>query len=198
MRVFIALELPEEAVRQAARLTGAIDLLRTARVSAMGVANLHLTVKYVGEADRNTVEGLCDAMRRTARGAAPVELAYGDVGGFPTLESPTVLYVAVHSPGGELEEFRARLVDQMESLPVPEDTFEFNPHVTLARLDCTAPEDVDRVVARVAAANRPQLGRLRFRSGRLTLLRSLRHRGGALYTPVCRVPLGVRLKGVPR
>ena len=167
-------------------------------MSAMGVANLHLTVKYVGEADRNTVEGLCDAMRRTARGAAPVELAYGDVGGFPTLESPTVLYVAVHSPGGDLEEFRARLVDQMESLPVPEDTFEFTPHVTLARLDCTAPEDVDRVVARVAAANRPQLGRLRFRSGRLTLLRSLRHRGGALYTPVCRVPLGIRLKGVPR
>ena len=55
-------------------------------------------------------------------------------------------------------------------------------------------------MARVAAANRPVsgMGRLRFRSGRLALLRSLRHRGGTLYTPVCRVSLGVRLKGVPR
>ena len=139
-------------------------------------------------------------MRCAARRGAPLRssLPTGTWAGFPTLESPTVLYVAVHSPGGELEEFRARLVDQMESLPVPEDTFEFHPHVTLARLDCAAPEDVDRAVARVAAANRPQLGRLRFRSGRLTLLRSLRHRGGTLYTPVFRVPLGVRLKGVPR
>ena len=198
-RVFIALELPAEAVREAARLAGAIASLGVDGVRATWPADLHLTVKYVGEADRQTVTDLRDALHRTVMDAAPAELAFGDVGGFPSLESPEVIYLAVNSMDGGLLDLRAGLIDQLGGLDVPEDTFGFTPHVTLARLEGAPPADTRRVTARAMAENRPPSERLRFMSNNLTLFRSVRFGSRTTrYESICRVSLGDSGEDVPR
>ena len=137
------------------------------------------------------MEGLCDALQRTARDAEPVELAFGDVGGFLSLESPEVIYLAVNCPDGGLLDLRSMLVDQLVGLRVRADDFDYTPHVTVAKLEGAAPDDVAAVSARAANANRRQLGRLRFRCGSLALYSSVRDpRGVTRYEPICRAELG--------
>ena len=199
VRVFIALELPAEAVREAARLAGAIAALGVDGVRATWPADLHLTVKYVGEVDRQTVTDLRDALQRTVMDAAPAELAFGDVGGFPSLESPEVIYLAVNSMDGGLPDLRAGLIDQLGGLDVPEDTFGFTPHVTLARLEGEARSASLRLVARITDENRPPSKRLRFMSNNLTLFRSVRSGSRTTrYESICRVSLGDSGEDVPR
>lgn len=131
-RFFIAIR-PPEAIR---------DLLID-RMEALEGANwqdddqLHLTLRFVGEADPHRVDDLMAALQSVS--APPFALAIDGVGHFERKGIPHTLWAGV-TPSEPLSVLRNRVERACRRAGFPAETRKFAPHITVARLNrSTAP-----------------------------------------------------------
>lgn len=138
---FVALDLPE-AIRDE------LMLIATGVPGAYWVdeAQLHLTLRFLGEVDGATLRDLQAALGRIDFGA--FELQLQGIGFFPPRGEPEVLWVGVDKCP-PLIELRQRVDAIATRLGITPDRRRFAPHVTLARLH-DAP---DSRLARFATEN---------------------------------------------
>ena len=134
LRAFIAVEL-SEALRRAlgevqAQVRAAVDL----PVRWVEPEKAHLTLKFLGDIDEGQVEAIVSAMADIASQAQPMTVALGDVGGFPTLARPRVLWVGLRGDVGPLTDLQQALERRMESLGFAAEGRPFAPHLTLGRV----------------------------------------------------------------
>lgn len=130
MRVFVALDIPDDVRRRisglCAKLAGACSRARWVRVES-----LHVTLKFIGEVSPETVERIKAALVHV-RGAAPVEMSFRDVGFFPNPRHPRVFWVGIAATPN-LSELAAAVERRLELLDIPREERLFQPHLTLAR-----------------------------------------------------------------
>ena len=134
-RVFCAIEIPAPARR---RLLEHIVRLREAVPEAQASwsreANLHLTLKFLGEIPRASVAELSNAAARATAGLSPFSIQLEDAGVFPTQGAPRVLWIGIKDAAGNLAELQARLEGEAGQAGFAKDARRFQPHLTLARL----------------------------------------------------------------
>ncbi len=133
IRAFIAVDLPA-AVRQE---VGSLQSeLRTsgADIKWVGVENLHLTLKFLGDIEENQVQTLTEALHPIMGTTALFALQLEGVGAFPKMTSPRVLWVGVTD--GQQETVRlAQTVEQTcTQLGFPSEDKPFSPHLTIGRV----------------------------------------------------------------
>ena len=130
MRVFLAIDIPNEVRRAIDELIGKLQATcrgaRWARVEGM-----HLTLKFIGEALPEKVERI-KAELKAIRLAAPVELNFRNVGFFPTARSPRVFWAGVEATPN-LAELANEIEQRLEPLGIQRESRPFRPHLTLAR-----------------------------------------------------------------
>lgn len=150
MRLFLALELPSATADE---IHSAVAPMREAEPGLAWVPahKLHLTLKFLGDADERRVEALVAAAERVAAGHRPFELDLAGASAFPNFRRPRVVWLGVASePRLELLHHDAELAAadvgyEVEGRP-------FRPHVTLARVRMPLPTDRARALARAARA----------------------------------------------
>lgn len=134
-RLFVAIDLPEE-VKEAATAIAGRELPGARWVPR---DQLHLTLRFIGEADEERFEAIKRALREVA--GTPFSLSLAGVGHFPPGRRPRVLWV------GMAESEPLLLLQKKVELALvgaavePEDR-RFSPHITLARLKETPVERV--------------------------------------------------------
>lgn len=125
IRLFVGLALPDHHRQHLSVLGGGIEGARW-----VSPANLHLTLRFIGEVDEDVAEALAAALEQVA--VQPFELRIKGLGVFG--HPPHALWAGVEDvPKGAL----ATLAAQVESVLVrgglePEHR-KFTPHITLAR-----------------------------------------------------------------
>lgn len=133
-RLFVALT---PAVPARAALHDALAPLR-AEVPARALAwvpepNLHLTLRFLGEQPQAHVEALARALRSAVESFAPLTLALGGLGAFPSWRRPAVLWVGVQA-NVALARLYQEVDDACASLGHAREARDFHPHVTVARV----------------------------------------------------------------
>ena len=173
MRLFLALELPDPWLREAARtldaLTAALgddaDVLRPVALDRM-----HLTVRFLGEVDEERVPVL-DAALREAVPPIGVDIELTAAGTFGSAARTSVVWLGL---GGDLDALRAlagRVEPAVEAAGLPPERRELRPHVTLARVRRQASTPQRRAIAAaVAALDAPPTHA--HRAGEVVLVRS--------------------------
>jgi RNA 2',3'-cyclic 3'-phosphodiesterase len=131
VRLFLALNIPADVRRHCFEATAPLRLARP-DVRWVGEAQLHLTLKFLGEQPDGLVPPLAAAIDRVAATTRPVDLALGAVGAFPTLKRPRVVYLTV-APDPKLELLHHDVEVACEALGVPLTGKPFRPHVTIGR-----------------------------------------------------------------
>ena len=126
-RLFVALR-PPEAVRDT--LIDAMEGLEGARWQ--DEAQLHLTLRFIGEVERPMAEDIANALAGIR--APAVALEARGVGHFSHKGRPTSLWARV-ALTPELEGLRQKVELACERAGVGRETRRFTPHVTLARLN---------------------------------------------------------------
>ncbi|NCO43216.1 MAG: 2'-5' RNA ligase [Armatimonadetes bacterium CG2_30_66_41] len=132
LRAFIALELTPGARRVAAALQ---DELRRASANIRWVepANLHVTLKFLGDAKPAVLDRLADRLRESLQGVHRVPLTVAGAGAFPGASQPRVVWAGVR----EHEEI-GRLYSLVETAAVtcgfPPERRPFRAHLTLGRV----------------------------------------------------------------
>ena len=185
MRLFVAINFPE-ALRR--RVHADVAPLRDATdaVSWVPEERLHLTLKFLGEQEESLVEPLAGMLGAVARRYAPFGVALGEVGAFPGLRRPRVVWLGAHTDGPLAA--LARDVDRgAASLGVPAERRPYCAHLTLGRARRPLrPEEAERLAAAAAASR----GRYESTVGGLELMHSELSPRGARYRVLAAVPLG--------
>jgi 2'-5' RNA ligase len=145
-------------------------------------ANLHVTLRFLGDVDAGVTPALSAALARVARAHAPLKLCPRGLLALPSPEAPRVLALDFAEGADALSALARAVDDACFELGFPRDPRPFRPHLTLCRvkqpggaLEALA---VPRLDAGVALASE------------LTLARSDLTRLGAEHHAVSRHALG--------
>jgi 2'-5' RNA ligase len=176
MRLFVAIPVPPETGERVWALTGGVD-----GAAWMAPETYHLTLRFIGEANRHEAADLDAALAEIAFPGFSVSLA--GVNFFGTAGRPRVLYAGVD---GSLPLNRlARKIDRAaRQAELPREDRAFTPHVTIARL-----HDVSLVAAMAFVQQKSLFRAPPFTVEHFTLYESRQGGGGPAYIPLADYPL---------
>ena len=187
MRLFIAVEI-NRSVAEAAREV--LDDLRArvmrlaprARVTWSAPDRIHVTVRFIGEADEARALAIRSALGPTID--APVfDLVVEGVGAFPPKGPPRVFWAGLTDGRDGLLEVERVVSLRLETL-VPAEDRPYSPHLTLARVK--EPAGLSRATLFEGLATRP-FGRVHVDA--ITLFESRLSPKGATHVPLQRTAL---------
>ena len=183
IRAFIAVPVPVDVKRAAesarARCSDIQGSLRW-----VAPANIHLTLKFLGDVDMSRVAAVTALLADTVS-VASFALASGGLGVFPSVKRPRVLWMGVAGETARFIDF-ARLLDaRLADLGFAKERRPFRAHLTLGRFKGkTDPKRLAGVL--LAAAGTDSVP---FEADRVILFQSELKPTGAVHTPLAAYPL---------
>jgi len=181
MRTFIAIEIPEPLRASLDRALVALrseleqDLVRWVKLGSM-----HLTLKFLGEIERQQVGSVQEIIEETAAGSSKFVLEVKGFGCFPNGKRPRVLWVGVEPAGDDLLQLQADLESRLEKIGFESDRRVYHPHLTVGRVRKGLSGAEIRVIA--DWAQEAQLGTVgEFEVEAISLIRSVLKPSGAEY-----------------
>ncbi len=176
MRLFVAIALPEDLRVRLARLQQGVPAARWADPD-----NLHLTLRFIGEADGAQAHDLDAALTQVR--ALCFELTLAGVGRFGQGRKARALWVGV-TPVPELDRLRRRVEQAVQATGFAPEGRKFRPHITLARFKGDPGHRLDDYLAYHAAFRTEG-----FEAREFVLYSSLLAQAGAIHTPEAAYPL---------
>ena len=170
MRLFVMIDVPESWRRAARSAQSALVAgLPEGTLRPVGEAQLHLTLRFLGEVEESALPALARELSRLA----PLELTLrlGGAGSFGGPRRARICWLAVESDGGALDALAGRVEVAVVAAGAPARGEPFHAHLTLARVtrraDAAARLAVWEAVGALAEVRAPP-----FRAREFALVRS--------------------------
>ena len=174
-----------------AELAKLVETLKSAHIDGLrpvGVGGIHLTLKFLGEVDVESIEPLTRELTQRVAPHQPFVVQLGGPGVFPNRSSPRVLWVGIDGDLPSLGRLQQAVEGAAVRLGHPSDRRAFSPHLTLARIrDRTPDRDLREAAEALFSAG--------FKTGMsipvesVSLMRSVLGPAGADYQRLARFPL---------
>jgi 2'-5' RNA ligase len=188
VRAFIALELPEAMQRELDKLSVELrKLLFDLPLRWVRTQNIHLTLKFLGNASPDDLPRIQAIVDEQARKTPPIHIEFSDFGVFPNVHKPLVLWVGVRAPAG-LQDLQQGIEARLVELGYPAEERGFNAHLTLARVRREHKLANLKRIGEVMAAVKLEPSAAGIIDS-VTLFRSDLKPGGSVYNPLSRSPL---------
>lgn len=131
-RSFLALEIPK---KNKADLLEEIDTLRNRSVGGIkwvNGQNLHITLKFFGKFRRQDIYAFEISLKDSLKSFREFELKIGQIGAFPNISNPRVVWFGLIFPK-ELTEIYRLIENCSLALGYDQDDKSFSPHLTVGR-----------------------------------------------------------------
>lgn len=192
MRVFIAVEIPENVQATLDRLIKRLQSkIKNDGLRWVIARNIHITLKFLGEVPIAKLEGLAGLLTHQAASHAPFDIRLGDLGAFPSVRKPRVIWIGIDAPT-ILAEMQNSIEQGGIQLGFSPEERPFTPHLTLGRIAQGASQDEIRQVGTMlvsglipAIPDPPVV----FHVDAIHLIRSDLRPTGAVYTRIASAPL---------
>ena len=169
MRLFVAIDLPDEVGRGLTRLSSGLPGARWTRQE-----QLHLTLRFIGEVDGGRFRDIREELGGVS--LQPFSLQLEGLGVFPPRGRPRVVWAGLRQ-GKPLLHLRNQVEAALARVGLARETRKFAPHITLARLKNTPAVRVGRYLEQWGLyASRP------FTVDRFFLYSSQLGHNGAIHT----------------
>jgi RNA 2',3'-cyclic 3'-phosphodiesterase len=183
IRTFVCLEVPPSIKARIAELQTALRR-KDVPIGWVKPANIHLTIKFLGDVAASSVAGVGQAVERACRAIPPFDITVAGAGGFPSARSPRVLWVGLDPLPDELRRLHLNVEAELEGEGFAREAKRFAPHLTIGRV--RDPFKARRTVEELLAAS---FAAETFRATELIVMRSQLHTSGSIYTPQAVVKL---------
>lgn len=131
MRTFVAIYPPPE-VRASLSQT-VRDLLPQDVFRWIDPANVHLTLKFLGETGEESLPDLGETLDAVCERHAPFEARPRGIGAFPSPRKARIVWAGVERGADELNALASDLEESLASLGFERERRGFKPHITLGR-----------------------------------------------------------------
>ncbi len=131
MRVFVGIELSEEAIGELISVQNQIKPYID-RGSLTEQRNFHLTLRFIGEINRDLLKLLIDAVSDTAHLFSGFDLDLGELGCFQK-KNRKIIWAGVGDGINKLNELHDLLNKELKLVGIHPDEQAFHPHITLGR-----------------------------------------------------------------
>ncbi len=133
IRAFIAIELPsnvrdflEEIATQLKKCGADVKWVR--------INGIHLTLKFLGYVSTDLIATIQDELNPIFQEQKPFILEVSQLGAFPGLSKPRVIWAGLNDPTNVLRPLTSRLEDALEPFGFKPEKRPFTPHLTLGRV----------------------------------------------------------------
>ena len=176
MRTFIAIALAQEIQDY---LAGIQEQLKKCRADVKWVQpeNIHLTLKFLGERDEKKIEKIKEVIEETAREKVCFSVRLCNIGAFPKVESPRVIWVGIDEGERETKEIAYELEEKIAKIGIPKEEKPFSSHITIARL--RSPSNRENLVQELKKL--PKIQNKKFPVTKITLYKSTLTPKGPIY-----------------
>ena len=176
MRCFIAIELSQETTDVLRRIQ---DELKQSIHGVKWVKpdNIHLTLKFIGDVEKETLEQIKDIMTQAASQTEPFKIKLSSAGAFPTPERPRVIWIGIEEGKKESADITGSIEEKLIPLGIEKEDRAFHPHLTLARVKFL--KDKSSVKNALTSLKVPQI---EMTAEKITLFQSTLSREGAIYS----------------
>jgi RNA 2',3'-cyclic 3'-phosphodiesterase len=135
VRTFVALDLPETI------LSAVADIQKDLRAKGLRMRwvpsrNMHLTLAFLGEIERDTLGEVFGAVDRTGAGYTSFRLSFSGMGVFPNIRRPRVLWLGFAGDTARISSVKKIMDGNLMSvgeLSYRQDKRPFRAHLTLGR-----------------------------------------------------------------
>lgn len=145
-------------------------------------ANMHLTLRFLGDVPDGTPEVLGLILDDVAARFGPFDLRCEGLGTFGSPRRPSVLWAGCVGADGRLERLQEAVEQAVVESGFPAERRRYHPHITLARI--RRPADAGRLTSEVDSLRSSAFGT--FRADELVLFRSDLSAQGPTHTPLHR------------
>jgi 2'-5' RNA ligase len=190
IRAFIAIELSQEFEEALAHLQARLKLGWESAVKWVEPKGVHLTLKFLGNIPEGMVPEVTEAIAAVARSVAPFHLELSQLGAFPNLGAPKVVWIGL---GGDVESLLRlqRGIDRaLVSLSFAAEARDFSPHLTLGRVRDRATLQQRRQLGLELSSLKAQ-EQLSLYVDKVSLMRSKLTAAGAIYSRLAAVQLAL-------
>jgi len=172
MRLFIALEIPQEVKKE---ITAIQKKLKTKHISCRWIKPeiTHLTLVFLGETTPNKIGEIEKILKEASAKISPINLWLAKIDCFP---SPTKAKIIHLSPKGELSKLNTLVLKIQKSLKKQKINFDrrpFVPHLTLGRFK--KPQNLARLLPKIKPLHQE------FFANQLNLVQSILTPQGPIY-----------------
>jgi len=181
-RAFLCLEL-DDSTRLA--VDAFVDTLREIpiRVAWTNAANLHVTLKFLGETDPARFATIARSVKAVAQQFPTFDLNVSGTGAFPNWIAPRILWVGAEDPTPTLHTLAEALEPTLAASGFPEELRPYKPHITIGRVHEAYSLQFLQRKLKLA----PDFGLMTVRW--LTLMRSDPYPSGSRYSVIARLAL---------
>jgi 2'-5' RNA ligase len=191
VRSFVAIELTDQIREKLGetqawlKTEGIADQVRWVKPEG-----IHLTLKFLGDVPVDRVKGVVIAITRACKGIGPFSLSFLDLGCFPSVSRPNVVWIGVRGDTKELAHLQSRIEDSLAILGFSRERRKYTPHLTLGRVSRHVQRrERARLGTLIQTRNLETLGEMEVHE--VSLMKSVLSPAGANYCQLA----GVRLEG---
>jgi RNA 2',3'-cyclic 3'-phosphodiesterase len=187
IRSFIAIELPEDVREKISRIQA--ELKKSgADVKWVEPANIHLTLKFIGEQDQLSTDLISLGLEETLNTTRRYHVRISSLGAFPRITSPRVIWLGIDTGDAETKAIAGLIETKMAALGVPREERELSSHITIGRIRSSAGNSALSGLLETLQ-KKPQDYHLGFEVTTVTLFKSTLTGAGPLYDPIKEVHL---------
>lgn len=190
IRSFIAIELPVELRTSLGKYKNEMEPASKAFAKWVSPDGIHVTLKFLGNITPVMIDKITFSIEHACDGIAPFTLETDELGGFPDLKHPRVLWLGMHGDIDKMKLLQEKIDGDLSRLGFEKEKREFTPHITLARIrERTGSSDRSRFGSLITSKSCSIRHTIRVES--VNLMQSRLQPGGAMYNKL----RSVRLKG---
>ena len=146
IRAFIAIELPPELKNELTELETLLKKNSPPVIKWVDSNSIHITLKFLGDTSDTIIDNLLLAMAESVIGITPFHLETHQLGAFPAVDRPQVVWAGVSGDVYKLARLRENIEKNTEALGFKRELRPFSPHLTLGRVrDVARPDEVQRI-----------------------------------------------------
>lgn len=139
IRTFVAVETSGEVQARASELMRRLQVA-DAKVNWVQPANMHITLKFLGDQSDEAVAEICLAVKEGAAQVAPFEFLCRGAGAFPDVRRPRTLWLGVDGGQQEFIELHDAIDAALARRRFPRERRGFRPHLTVGRVRQLGPD----------------------------------------------------------
>ena len=188
VRSFIAIELPDRVKRGLRELQAQLKAGSQAPIKWVDPANIHLTLKFLGNVAADRLDEITTAMTQAVQGTPSFSLEIKELGVFPNPRRVQIVWVGLSGEVEKLARLQQRIESELEKLGFAPENRRFTPHLTLARLrDRATPEERQKLGQLIAETEFDAVPS--FTADSVKLMKSQLTREGPIYSQISSVAL---------